>query len=386
MRSRIRPTTRHPSNPAVKAGYPIHRKHKSPPHSTRQLITMFARIDNFLAKHTPPWYRTPTTQTTILGVIFFWVFAAYTTIQFYAASTYGSDLAADCVSAVYFTFTLTCLVAPGITNKWGCRLVMFVGVLGYASLVLASLIYFLHGGEKIRWARRLVVMGGVVLGCGAALLWTAQGRLILQYASKSRELQKLAGIQVDNEKCGEENSGETNKSKTETGKLMGLFWAIFQCSSLIGGGISFLYYNKKPEGSTALYCLFLAFIIIGALFTQLLLPPSMLRKNGIKVEKIDMQHDLEMMSEKTPLKMEAEVIYIRRESRTSNDDLAINDEVSYESWWQEARGSMSIFFTKEMMCLFFLFFYTVSFLIPYHLKFHQISVRLCTYAAYFSPN
>jgi hypothetical protein len=83
------------------------------------IITMFTRIDNFLATHTPPWYRTPTVQTATLGVVFFWVFAAYTTIQFYAASTYGADLAADSVSAVYFCFTVTCLIAPSVTNKFG---------------------------------------------------------------------------------------------------------------------------------------------------------------------------------------------------------------------------------------------------------------------------
>ena len=81
--------------------------------------TMFTLIDNFLALHAPPWYRTPTIQTATLGVVFFWVFAAFTTLQFYAASTYGPDLAADSVSAVYFCFTVTCLVAPAVTNKFG---------------------------------------------------------------------------------------------------------------------------------------------------------------------------------------------------------------------------------------------------------------------------
>ena len=51
---------------------------------------MFAAIDRLLVSRAPPWYRTPRMQTTTLGVVFFWVFAAYTTIQFYSASTYGS--------------------------------------------------------------------------------------------------------------------------------------------------------------------------------------------------------------------------------------------------------------------------------------------------------
>ena len=184
---------------------------------------MFAAIDKYLIQHTPPWYRTPKVQTSALGLVFFWVFAAYTTVQFYSASIYGSELAADFVSAVYLTFTVTCLFAPGIVNKFGVRVAMFVGVLCYGNLVLASLIYFEYGGKGVLWARRLVVAGGAVLGVGASALWTAQGRLILQYAARAEEFDSSSG----------------------SGTLMSIFWSIFQCSSLVGGSISFIYYNKK---------------------------------------------------------------------------------------------------------------------------------------------
>ncbi len=83
------------------------------------IVTMFTRIDNYLASHSPHWYRTPTIQTATLGIVFFWVFAAFTTLQFYARSTYGPELAADSVSAVYFCFTVSCSVAPSVVNKFG---------------------------------------------------------------------------------------------------------------------------------------------------------------------------------------------------------------------------------------------------------------------------
>lgn len=141
----------------------------SPPAPAPPLLPMGA-LDRLLSRRAPSWYRTPRAQVAALGVVFFWIFAAYTTIQFYSASTYGADLAADSVSVIYLAFTLTCLFSPAVINKWGCRLSMFVGILGYASLVLASLVYFLYGGEDVRWARRLVVAGGAVLGCGASML------------------------------------------------------------------------------------------------------------------------------------------------------------------------------------------------------------------------
>jgi len=154
---------------------------------------MQACVDARLLSRSPSWYRTPRAQSAALGVVFFWVFAAYTTIQFYSASTYGAGLAADAVSAVYAAFTMTCLFSPGVVNKWGCRRSMLCGILGYGALVLSSMIYFLYGGGgggsgddgvdgdvngggRVVWTRRLVVAGGAVLGCGASTLWTAQGR------------------------------------------------------------------------------------------------------------------------------------------------------------------------------------------------------------------
>lgn len=80
-------------------------------------MTAVAVVDMFLISKMPLWYRTPKAQTAMLGMVFFFVFTGWTTIQFFSQSTYGADLAADCVSVVYFTFTVTCLVSPGFVNK-----------------------------------------------------------------------------------------------------------------------------------------------------------------------------------------------------------------------------------------------------------------------------
>ena len=293
---------------------------------------MFAKI---VYRRSPVWYRTPRAQTAALGCVFFFVFSAYTTIQFYSSTVYGARLAADSVSAVYAAFTLCAPLSAGVVNKWGCPATMFLGVLGYAALVLASLIYFLYGGETILWSCRLVVLGGLILGCAAALLWTAQGRLILQYASKAEAL-----------------GGDSNKSDDkQTGKLMGLFWAIFQCSSLVGGAISFLYYDRKPEGSAQLYLLFLGFILTGAVCTQFLLHPSMLSiPNGAGRGR----HDVELSNESTPLAYDVSV----EGDCPHKDGVKMNEDLSRQSWREEAHGSLSIFWTRKMAPLLILFFYT----------------------------
>ena len=230
-----------------------------------------------------------------------------------------------------------------------CRVTMFFGVLAYASLVLNSLIYFLYGGEDVRWARRMVVAGGAILGCGASLLWTSQGRLILQYAAKAEEMKVLDEI-------------EPNKLKTQTGRLMGLFWSIFQCSALVGGAVSFMYFNKNPEGSTALYVLFLVFILIGALFTQFLLPPSMLKGSGstVSFDQRKSTNYLEMeVSEQTPLYCNVDSGYTEEQGISPG----MVKDVSSHSWVEEARATFDLFFNKRMGCLLLLFFYTVSWIL-----------------------
>lgn len=62
----------------------------------------------------------------------------------------------------------------------GARLSLLLGVLGYAALVLSSLLLATVGGPgaspaAVAACRAGVVGGGALLGLGAALLWTAQG-------------------------------------------------------------------------------------------------------------------------------------------------------------------------------------------------------------------
>jgi hypothetical protein len=75
-------------------------------------------------------------------------------------------------STLYAVFTLGCFVSPAITNVIGPRIALFVGILGYATLVLATLLYYLAVCGS--W---VVVIGGGLNGLGAALLWTAQVQL-----------------------------------------------------------------------------------------------------------------------------------------------------------------------------------------------------------------
>jgi len=140
------------------------------------------------------------------------------TIQAFAADLYTPDLGSDSAFDIYLVFTIACFISPSITNKLGCKNTMFFGVLGYAGLVLSSLIYFLTDEDNrpdIEW---LVQLGGCCCGLGAALLWTAQGRLILQYSDGS-----------------------------DGGTLFSIFWALFNLSALAGGLLTFFYFGANAE-------------------------------------------------------------------------------------------------------------------------------------------
>lgn len=309
--------------------------------------------DEFLVKHTPLWYRTPFVQTVTLGLVFFFVFTSYTTIQFYARSTYGEELAANSVSAVYASFTLACLVAPAITNMLGSQITLCVGILGYAALVAASLVYFVanaggdggaHQEPRMGW---LVVVGGAILGCGASLLWTAQGRLLLQYAARAEEL-------ADNLATNDEPSMKATgvkTSKSQTGTLLGVFWAVFQCSSLVGGAMSLVYYSQKPSGSILLYAIFLGFILVGALSTQVLLPPCLLIVGTPSATHTitEVAVGSVAVTEKTAL--------VQNSANVLQGDAA-TDVIGRISWWQQVTCTLQVFCTKPMLLLSALFFYT----------------------------
>jgi hypothetical protein len=310
--------------------------------------------DEFLLQYSPAWYRTPFVQTVTLGLVFFFVFTSYTTIQFYARSTYGAELAANSVSAVYASFTLACLVAPTLVNLWGSRIALCAGILGYAALVAASLIYFVVNYDisatgdvrpRMGW---IVVLGGAILGCGAALLWTAQGRLLLQYAARAETLAAGSSADLiatnDSESC---STKPTTEGPSHSGMLLGVFWAVFQCSSLAGGAMSFVYYSQKPSGSVLLYAIFLGFILLGAMSTQLLLPPSLLtmttRGDDGAVETAESVATTEettlLPHEKLP------------EDANSNVSTA-------SSWWRQVNSTIQVFCTKPILMLSALFFYT----------------------------
>eukprot|EP01065_Artemidia_motanka_P013186 TRINITY_DN1726_c4_g1_i1.p1 TRINITY_DN1726_c4_g1~~TRINITY_DN1726_c4_g1_i1.p1 ORF type:complete len:471 (+),score=127.88 TRINITY_DN1726_c4_g1_i1:112-1524(+) len=263
-------------------------------------------------------FYTPRTQAVLMGIVFLLTFTAYDTIQVYAKRLYPGDLGTNMTFAIYATFTFFEFFAPAVVNKIGAKASMAVGILGYASLVVAGLVFFETGHSS-----GIVLGSGCCLGLGASLLWTGQGRLILEY-----------GTQADR------------------GTVFGIFWALYRLASVTGGLLSYTYFSvdgsgsgSEDSGSTGLYIIFLALVLGGALATLFLADPQKVKGTTVEEEEhlnagvaVRCQSDDEG----------SEHLKAASEHRSMLSDAHAPDT---GSWWQEGVRTLMMFGTTPMLLL-----------------------------------
>lgn len=194
------------------------------------------------------------TQVVLVGFTCFATVGMFSAVSNLGAGGLQDTALVDTANGVlYGMFALTGLVSGGINNLLGPRLTLSIGSLGY-SLYIGSLWCFQT--QKTRW---FVIFAGGVLGVSAALLWSAQGSIMLSYP-----LEK------------------------DKGKAFGVFWAIFQFGAFIGSVIALainIRSGKLSEVSTATYLAFIIIMFIGTASTLLILPPeSIVRADGTLVK------------------------------------------------------------------------------------------------------
>ncbi|KAH9830102.1 MFS general substrate transporter [Rhodofomes roseus] len=170
-----------------------------------------------------------------------------------AGGTQNLTLSDTANGVLYGLFAVTGLVSGGIANVLGPKITLFIGTLGYALYVGALWCYQTQGTS---W---FLIFAGALLGISAALLWSAQGAIMMSYP-----LEK------------------------DKGKAFGVFWAIFQFGSLIGALIA-LGINIRSGSlgavSTSTYIAFLVIIFVGVASAFLVLPPNqVIRSDGTIVK------------------------------------------------------------------------------------------------------
>ncbi|RDX45382.1 MFS general substrate transporter [Lentinus brumalis] len=211
----------------------------------------------------PSWYTTPMAQVVLVGITCFATVGMFSAVSNLGAGGISDVSLSDTSNGVlYGVFAVTGLVSGGISNLLGPRLTLFIGTLGYA-LYVGSL--WCYQTQHTAW---FLILAGAILGATAALLWSAQGSIMMSYP-----LEK------------------------DKGKAFAIFWAIFQFGSFIGSIIA-LAINIKSGGlsavSTSTYLAFLIIIFVGVASAFLILPPNrVIRSDGtiVKLEAASKPHE-----------------------------------------------------------------------------------------------
>lgn len=114
---------------------------------------------------------------------------------------YASN-ASNC--ALYATFAVVGFFAGTVTNTLGIRFALSFGGLGYCIYVSSYLCFNITNNLGY------VVFAGIVLGCCAGVLWSAQGAIMMSYPPEQLK-----------------------------GRYISWFWVIFNLGAVIGGLVSY---------------------------------------------------------------------------------------------------------------------------------------------------
>lgn len=157
-------------------------------------------------------------------------------------------------ATLYAFFAVFGYFGGPIFNLLGSRLLVFIGGLCYA--LYAAGMYIAGNVDGAGWVAILV---GAILGIGAGLFWTAQGAMMMAYATSYNK-----------------------------GAYIGWFWIIFNLGGLVGGLLTFgiNYHNDKEAANPASYFTFVALMGLGAIAGLFLLvsPKRVKKEDGTMVE------------------------------------------------------------------------------------------------------
>ena len=175
-----------------------------------------------------------TRSVRICGIAFALIFTAYNTAQNYMTTLLGAKLGSAVLVCVYGGLIVVTPLAPAAAPSLGIAPTLAAGGLTYAGLMGALLI------RAVGWlpdalSTALVLIAATLNGCGGAMLWSAQGSLVIL---------------------------ETRPEASDGGRQSGDFWALFHLSTICGNALAF--WGFTEGGSPALlFGLFLAIALLG---------------------------------------------------------------------------------------------------------------------------
>ncbi|OJA17344.1 hypothetical protein AZE42_09602 [Rhizopogon vesiculosus] len=162
---------------------------------------------------------------------------------------------ANANAALYATFAFFAFFSGSVHNVVGPKVCLMLGTWGYSLYIASYLATNInpHTGD-------FVVVSGAILGVCAALVWTAQGSLMMAYPTEA-----------------------------EKGTYIGYFWGIFNLGGVVGSTVAFASnYNSTANGvSNGTYIVFLVLSFTGVILPLFLADPyKMIRTDGTRVTPI----------------------------------------------------------------------------------------------------
>ncbi|KAM7387050.1 hypothetical protein PAMA_009595 [Pampus argenteus] len=218
-----------------------------------------------------------TCNVVILGVGFLFIFTAFTTCG-NVEQTVVKSLENDTFSGsgyhslgiIYGVFSFSNLLAPTVVAVIGPKITMFLSGLLYSGYIAVFII-------PSTWA---FYFTSVLIGIGAAMLWTAQGHFLVE-----------------------------NSEASTINRNTGMFWALLQCSMLFGNLYIYFDWNGRTEISdSSRKNVFLSLLVASVLGTLSFL---MLRKS---------HHGEEMLSEEEGQSLLSARVMYKHRANTAMED------------------------------------------------------------------
>lgn len=198
-------------------------------------------------------YNSPMVQVVLVGFVAFCSVGMFSAISnLGAGGTQDTQLSSTANACLYATFAIGGFFAGSVNNILGPRLTLSIGTTGYSLYIGSLWAYQVYG---VRW---FLILAGALLGLTAALLWAAQGAIMMAYPAEDQK-----------------------------GRAFSIFWMIFQSGTLVGSAIALgiLYDSTLPTVSTSVYLAFLIIMLTAIASSWLILPPSsIVRNDGTLVE------------------------------------------------------------------------------------------------------
>lgn len=200
--------------------------------------------------------RHPTFQVALLGFVCFMCPGMFNALSGLGGG--GQVNATDqsnASSALYATFAFFGFFSGTINNVLGPKTTLMLGAWGYPLYISSFLVVNIHPN-----AGTYVIVSGAVLGVCAAMLWTAQGSLMMSYPTEAQK-----------------------------GLYIGIFWAIFNLGGVVGSAVALgqNFHSVTNSVGNGTYIGFLILTSTGFFIPLIMVKPeNMRRTDGSRIVQV----------------------------------------------------------------------------------------------------